>query len=40
MEETVMRHSGQGVQYAATTCVELLQAHGVAISTAEVGEAT
>ncbi len=35
-----MHHLDQGVQYAATAYVELLQAHGVVISTAEVGEAT
>jgi len=34
-----IHHSDQGVQYAATAYVELLQACGVAISMAEVGEA-
>ncbi len=34
-----IHHSDQGVQYAATAYVEVLQAHGVAISMAEVGEA-
>ncbi|MGB9879536.1 MAG: IS3 family transposase, partial [Anaerolineae bacterium] len=34
-----IHHSDQGVQYAATAYVELLQARGVAISMAEVGEA-
>jgi transposase InsO family protein len=35
-----IHHSDQGVQYAATAYVEQLRAHGVAISMAEVGEAT
>jgi len=34
-----IHHSDQGVQYAATEYVETLQAHGIAISMAEVGEA-
>jgi transposase InsO family protein len=34
-----IHHSDQGVQYAATAYVEILQACGVAISMAEVGEA-
>jgi len=34
-----IHHSDQGVQYAATAYVETLQARGVAISMAEVGEA-
>lgn len=34
-----IHHSDQGVQYAATEYVETLQAYGVAISMAEVGEA-
>jgi transposase InsO family protein len=33
-----IHHSDQGVQYAATAYVEILQACGVAISMAEVGE--
>jgi transposase InsO family protein len=33
-----IHHSDQGVQYAATAYVELLHAHGVRISMAEVGE--
>ena len=32
-----MHHSDQGVQYAATGYVEILQEHDVAISMAEVG---
>lgn len=35
-----IHHSDQGVQYAATRYVELLQAHAVQISMAEVGEPT
>jgi transposase InsO family protein len=35
-----IHHSDQGVQYAATEYTELLQAHGVRISMAEVGEPT
>ncbi len=35
-----IHHSDQGVQYAVTAYVELLQAAGVQISMAEVGEAT
>lgn len=35
-----IHHSDQGVQYAATAYTELLQAHGVRISMAEVGEPT
>jgi putative transposase len=34
-----IHHSDQGVQYAATTYVEVLKAHQIAISMAEVGEA-
>lgn len=34
-----IHHSDQGAQYAATGYVEMLRAHGVAISMAEVGEA-
>jgi transposase InsO family protein len=32
-------HSDQGVQYAATAYMDVLQRHGIAISMAEVGEA-
>jgi len=35
-----IHHSDQGVQYAATAYTDLLQAAGVAISMAEIGEAT
>jgi transposase InsO family protein len=35
-----IHHSDQGVQYAASDYVALLQAHGVQISMAEVGEPT
>ena len=35
-----IHHSDQGVQYAATAYTDLLQAVGVAISMAEIGEAT
>ena len=35
-----IHHSDQGVQYAATAYVELLEETGVAISMAEVGEVT
>lgn len=35
-----IHHSDQGVQYAATEYTELLQAHGVRISMAEVGQPT
>jgi transposase InsO family protein len=35
-----IHHSDQGLQYAATAYVSLLNAHDVAISMAEVGEAT
>ena len=35
-----IHHSDQGIQYAATAYTDLLQAAGVAISMAEVGEAT
>jgi len=35
-----IHHSDQGVQYAATAYTDLLQAAGVAISMAEMGEAT
>jgi putative transposase len=35
-----IHHSDQGLQYAATAYVDLLHAHNVAISMAEVGEAT
>jgi transposase InsO family protein len=35
-----IHHSDQGVQYAATDYTDLLQAAGVAISMAEIGEAT
>jgi transposase InsO family protein len=35
-----IHHSDQGVQYAATAYVDLLKAHGVTISMAEVGEPT
>jgi transposase InsO family protein len=35
-----LHHSDQGVQYAATAYTDLLQAAGVAISMAEIGEAT
>ena len=34
-----IHHSDQGVQYAATAYVELLQAHGVAVSMTETGAA-
>ena len=34
-----IHHSGQGVQYAATAYVELLQAHGVAVSMTDTGAA-
>lgn len=34
-----IHHSDQGVQYAATTYVDVLQRHRIAISMAEVGEA-
>jgi transposase InsO family protein len=34
-----IHHSDQGVQYAATAYVEALQAHAVAISMAEIGQA-
>jgi transposase InsO family protein len=34
-----VHHSDQGVQYAATAYVDVLQRHGIAISMAEVGEA-
>ena len=35
-----LHHSDQGIQYAATAYTDLLRATGVAISMAEVGEAT
>lgn len=35
-----IHHSDQGVQYAASGYVDLLQAHGIQISMAEVGEPT
>jgi transposase InsO family protein len=35
-----IHHSDQGVQYAATAYTDLLQAAGVAISMADIGEAT
>ena len=35
-----IHHSDQGIQYAATAYTDLLQAAGVAISMAEIGEAT
>jgi putative transposase len=34
-----IHHSDQGVQYAATAYVELLQAHGVAVSMTDIGAA-
>ena len=34
-----VHHSDQGVQYAATAYVDVLQRHGIAISMAEVGQA-
>jgi putative transposase len=35
-----IHHSDQGVQYAATAYIHLLQAHGIQISMAAIGEAT
>jgi putative transposase len=37
--QPAIHHSDQGVQYAATAYVELLQAHGVAISMTDTGAA-
>lgn len=37
--QPAIHHSDQGVQYAATAYVELLQAHGVAVSMTEIGAA-